>query len=37
MTLEYIDMVLIISIITIASIILLPIFSWVLAHRNQGS
>jgi len=37
MTLEYIDTIWIISIITVASIILLPIFGWVLAHRDQVS
>lgn len=34
MSIEYVETLWIITIITVASMILLPIFSWVIAHRD---
>ncbi|AUC60063.1 hypothetical protein AA637_02340 [Cyanobacterium sp. HL-69] len=36
MTPEYMDTIYIMVIITLASVVLLPIFSWVISHRSHA-
>lgn len=36
MSIEYVETLWIITIITVSSMILLPIFSWVITHRDWG-